>query len=210
MSAHPWTLYEAALDSGTTLTARHADGVTELLAVSRWLADADPVDERLVARARGPVLDVGCGPGRHVHALVRRKIPALGLDASPLAVRIASERGAEAILGDVFTHGLEVGVWETVLLLDGNLGIGGDPGALLARVREFLTPTGTVLVETDAPGQGARSVPVRLEKGDDVSLWFPWARVCNDAIEEIALGAGLVCADRWSDGGRWFAELRCA
>ncbi len=210
MSALPWTMYESALEGGATLTARHADGVTELLAVGRWLADADPVDERLVDRARGPVLDVGCGPGRHVHALVRRGIAALGLDASPLAVRIASERGAEAVLGDVFTHGLELGVWETVLLLDGNLGIGGDPQALLRRVAEFLTPGGAVLVETDAPGGGARAVPVRLERGEDVSIWFPWARVCNDAISDIAAGAGLRCVDRWADEGRWFAELRCA
>lgn len=210
MSALPWAMYESALDTGGALTARHADGVTELLAVGRWLADADPVDERLVARARGPVLDVGCGPGRHVHALVRRGIPALGLDASPLAVELASARGAEAVIGDVFTHGLELGVWETVLLLDGNLGIGGDPSALLRRVREFLTPSGAVLVETDAPGSGARAVPVRLERGDDVSIWFPWARVCNDAIAEIATGAGLRCVDRWVDDGRWFADLRCA
>lgn len=209
MSALPWTLYESALDTGAALTARHADGVTELLAVGRWLADADPVDERLIERARGPVLDVGCGPGRHVHALVRRGIAVLGLDASPLAVRIASARGADAVLGDVFTHGLELGVWETVLLLDGNLGIGGDPTALLSRVHDFLTPSGTVLVETDAPGGGAHTVPVRLERGDDVSMWFPWARVCNDAIEPIAAGAGLRCADRWSDEGRWFAALRC-
>lgn len=209
MSALPWVVYGAALDGGSSLTARHADGATEVLAVSRWLADADAVDERLIDRARGPVLDVGCGPGRHVHALVRRGIPALGLDASPTAVRIASERGAEAILGDVFTHGLELGVWETVLLIDGNLGIGGDPAALLRRVAEFLTPTGRVLVETGPPGGGLQSVPVRLERGEDVSRWFPWARVCNDAIDGVATTAGLQCVERWSDSGRWFAELAC-
>lgn len=210
MSALPWTIYGAALDRGHSLTARHADGLLETLAVANWLADADPVDERLIDRARGPVLDVGCGPGRHVHALVQRDVPALGLDASPIAVRIASERGAAAVLGDVFTHGLELGVWETVLLIDGNLGIGGDPGALLRRVAEFLTPTGRVLVETAAPGTGVRSIPVRLERGEDVSLWFPWATVAHDEIDGPATEAGLVVADRWEDAGRWFAELQWA
>lgn len=210
MTAMPWTLYAAALDRGSALTARHADGVIEDLAVHRWLADADPVDERLVDRARGPVLDVGCGPGRHVHALVQRGVAALGLDASPSAVRIASERGAEAVHGDVFTHGLELGVWETVLLLDGNLGIGGDPAALLRRVAEFLTPTGRVLVETDEPGTGLHSIPVRLEGGSDVSLWFPWARVANDLLGEVAAQAGFVVSSTWEDSSRWFAELSWA
>jgi SAM-dependent methyltransferase len=210
MSAMPWTIYGAALDRGLSLTARHADGAIQNLNIEQWLADADPVDERLVDRARGPVLDVGCGPGRHVHALVRRGVAALGLDASPAAVRIASERGAAAILGDVFTHGLELGVWETVLLLDGNLGIGGDPGALLRRVTEFLTPTGRVLVETDAPGTGVSSLPIRLERDEDVSLWFPWARVANDEIDGVAAEAELSVAYRWQDAGRWFAELQWA
>lgn len=207
MSALPWTIYGAALDRGGDMTARHADGVTQTLAVGRWLADADPVDERLVDRALGPVLDVGCGPGRHVHALVQRGVAVLGLDASPAAVRIASARGAEAVEGDVFTHGLELGVWETVLLLDGNLGIGGDPAALLRRVAEFLTPTGRVLVETDPPGTGLHSLPVRLERGGDVSLWFPWARVGIDELGGVAAEAGLALGDRWEDTGRWFAEL---
>lgn len=208
-AARPWSLYESALEAGHALTARHADGVTQTLAVGQWLADADPVDERLIDRVRGPVLDLGCGPGRHVSALVRRGIPALGLDASPLAVRLASARGASAVQGDVFTHGLELGVWETVLLLDGNLGIGGDPVALLRRTTEFLTPQGAVFVETDAPGTGLQSLPVRLERGEDVSHWFPWARVAHDRIGEVAGAAGLRVVDGWLDDGRWFVELRC-
>ena len=210
MTAMPWTIYGAALDRGASLTARHADGAIQTLAVNRWLADADVVDERLVDRARGPVLDVGCGPGRHVHALVLRGVAVLGLDASPSAVRIASARGAEAVQGDVFDHGLELGVWETVLLLDGNLGIGGDPSHLLRRIGEFLTPTGRVLVETDAPGSGLHSAPVRLERGEDVSHWFPWARVASDELDGVAAAADLLVADRWEDAGRWFAELAWA
>lgn len=210
MSALPWTVYESALDAGAALTARHASGATQLLAVNRWLADADPVDERVVDRAPGPVLDVGCGPGRHVGALARRGVAVLGLDASPLAVRLASARGGLAILGDVFSHGLELGVWETVLLLDGNLGIGGDPSALLERVSGFLTPTGRVLVEVEPPGSGISLQPIRLERGDHVSAWFPWARVGADAIDDLAAPVGLHCVERWVDEDRWFVDLRWA
>ena len=49
-------------------------------------------------RARGPVLDVGCGPGRHVHHLARRGVLAIGIDVSRDAVRLARRRGASVIL----------------------------------------------------------------------------------------------------------------
>jgi SAM-dependent methyltransferase len=209
MSVTPWRVYGAALESGSMLTARRADGGSEPLAVSRWLADADTIDERVLDRVRGRVLDVGCGPGRHVHALCRRGVDVVGIDASTTAVSIATKRGGNAILGDVFTHDLKLASWQTVLLLDGNLGIGGNPEALLRRVRELLSPSGRALVETNPPGRGVELHPVRLELGAHVSFWFPWARVCNDAIRSVADSAAFSCDAQWEDGGRWFAELTC-
>ncbi len=44
------------------------------------------------------------------------------------------------------------GRWGTALLADGNIGIGGDPVALLRRLREVLDPRGRIVVELAAPG----------------------------------------------------------
>ncbi|HEY3143875.1 MAG TPA: class I SAM-dependent methyltransferase, partial [Acidimicrobiales bacterium] len=52
--------------------------------------------------AAGPVLDVGCGPGRLVHALLARGRAALGIDLSPSAVAEAKARGALVLRRDVF------------------------------------------------------------------------------------------------------------
>jgi hypothetical protein len=134
-------------------------------------------------------------------------VVALGLDASPTAVGIATARGANAILGDVFTHTIDAGAWQTVLLLDGNVGIGGDPVALLRRISELMAEDAAVIVETDGPGRGLQCGSVRLEDDDAVSVWFPWARVGEDAIETISGVAGLRIAERWNDDGRWFVEL---
>lgn len=57
---------------------RSSCGRTIPLPVLRWLGEAEPEEHDLLDRALGPVLDVGCGPGRHVVALARRGIPALG------------------------------------------------------------------------------------------------------------------------------------
>ncbi|MDP9442781.1 MAG: hypothetical protein M3P34_11540, partial [Actinomycetota bacterium] len=60
------------------------------------------------------------------------------------------------------------GRWATALLIDGNIGIGGDPVALLRRVAELLRPAGVVLVELDAPGAPTEVVTVRMSTaGDD-------------------------------------------
>ena len=120
--------------------ARDRAGVAVELDTDRWLGGAGDVDLRVLARAQAPVLDIGCGPGRHVRALSALGVAALGLDASQAAVRLARRRGAEVVHGSVFGDVPARGGWRTALLLDGNIGIGGDPAALLARVAGVLAP----------------------------------------------------------------------
>ena len=88
----------------------------------------------MLARCEAPVLDVGCGPGRLVGALNARGVPALGIDISARAVEQARGRGAMALRRAVEQPVPAEGRWGTVLLADGNIGIGGDPAALLRPV----------------------------------------------------------------------------
>jgi len=200
-------IYDAALDGRVRLTARDADGGAWPLHVDRWLAPARGADVRLLRRAVGPVLDVGCGPGRHVRALVESGVPALGVDISRTAVDVARASGTPVHHGDVFGPVPEPGTWVTGLLLDGNVGIGGDPAALLARVAALLTGGGTILVEVDAPGTGLSTAAIRLDDGRLLSDAFAWARVGADAIGAVARAAGLRVAASWDDEGRWFTQL---
>ena len=183
-------LYEAGLGTGA-LSARVDGDRATALPVTRWLAPASAVDRRVLARAVGPVLDVGCGPGRHVHALARRGVLAAGVDISPTAVALTRRGGAAAIHASVFDRLPGAGTWKTALLLDGNVGIGGRPVALLARVARLLAPCGIVLCELDPARGGQRAERMRLEVEDAVSDWFDWARVGREAIADVAAGAGL-------------------
>jgi SAM-dependent methyltransferase len=201
-------LYADALESDGTLVARDVRGRTQRLPVERWLAAASAADERLLDRTEGPVLDVGCGPGRHVHALVLRGVLALGVDVSASAVRIANARGGVAVEGSIFDSVPGAGLWRSALLLDGNVGIGGRPAALLARVGALLAPGGCALVELGRPGGGVRTTQVRLERGASVGGWFAWATVAADAIDGPARDAGFHVDETWCDDGRWFARLR--
>ena len=51
---------------------------------------------------RAPVLDLGCGPGPASRRAAASGKVALGVDLSPVAVRLARRRGGAAIPGDVF------------------------------------------------------------------------------------------------------------
>jgi SAM-dependent methyltransferase len=198
-----------ALPAATVLRAESGEVVD--LDAARWHGDATTDECVLLEEVDGPVLDIGCGPGRLVVALARRGVPALGVDASPSAVALARQRGAAALERDVFERLPAEGRWATALLFDGNIGIGGDPVTLLRRCRELVVPGGRVVAEVDPPGRGLRSLTAWLERDGRRSPRFGWAVVGADAIAQVARFAGLhVRAMVVTATGRWFCHIESA
>ncbi|KAA2252116.1 methyltransferase domain-containing protein [Solihabitans fulvus] len=183
------------------------DGSRVMLPVTRWHATADDADGVLLDACHGPAIDLGCGPGRLTAALAGRGIPALGVDLSPVAVRLTRARGVPALRRNVFEPLPGEGRWRHALLADGNVGIGGDPVAMLRRAGELVRPGGTVLVEVESPGRGAGRQRARVSAAEQRGEWFDWAWLGADAVELAADVAGLRCAWLTERSGRWFAEL---
>ncbi len=191
----------------TSVRLRSTAGRVLRLDGRRWVEPATAADERLLELVDGPVLDVGCGPGRHVLALARRGVVTLGIDVSPPALALARRGGAPVLERSIFDRVPATGRWGTALLLDGNLGIGGCPTTLLRRVRELVRPGGRLLVELASTGDGPKVEHVRFESGGFVGPWFSWAHVNVDALGGVAREAGLVVRREWCDDDRWFAWL---
>ena len=123
------------------------------------------------------------------------------------------ERGVTGPARDVFDPLPGEGRWETALLADGNIGIGGDPVALLRRLRAAdrartaawsstwrrrapALTTGRVRLETE----GGTSGPLPLGAGSGV-----------DAIDAARRrGRARRGRDRTEHDGRWFAILERA
>ena len=189
------------------LSLHGAGGWRRPLPAARWFGQPDPEEQQVLDLALPVALDIGCGPGRHAGALVRRGVEAVGLDVSPAAVRHARRRGLTVLHGSVFDRVPGTGTWGSVLLLDGNVGIGGDPGRLLRRVRALLRPAGRALVELDPPGTPAGPDRVRLALEGSTSPPFRWATVGADGIEGLAEVGGFGLAELWNGNGRWFARL---
>lgn len=189
---------------------RLSDGRLVPLPVARWSGPVSEADESMLARARGPVLDVGCGPGRLTAALHQRGVEVLGLELVPELPVLARMAGAPVLLGDVFAPLPRAGAWQTVLLADGNVGIGGDAVRMLRRVRTLLSPDGQVVCELHPDGDGAASGPVRLEGLGVTSAWFPWALLGEGELTATAGAAGLTVQSTWETGGRTFAIMTIA
>ncbi|WP_405916559.1 class I SAM-dependent methyltransferase [Streptomyces sp. NBC_00728] len=155
--------YADALGAGRgPLFLRRTDGWLLPLEVERWCARADAVDLQVLAYCEGAVLDVGCGPGRLVAELAARGRPALGIDVSEAAVARTVRFGGQALHRSVFEPLPGEGRWGTALLVDGNIGIGGDPAALLRRTAELLAPGGLLIAETVAGADVDERVDVRI------------------------------------------------
>ncbi|MDP8961380.1 MAG: class I SAM-dependent methyltransferase [Actinomycetota bacterium] len=192
------------------LCLRDVDGVVISGNGRRWLGQTTAADELLLDRAVAPVLDIGCGPGRHLLALARRGVAALGLDVTPSAVRLARSRGATVLQRSIFEPVAKSGTWSTALLLDGNIGIGGDPRALLARVSAVIRPGGRILTELGPPDVADVSGRARVDHHGCLGPWFNWATVGAASLEAIAAAAGMQVSHTWRIGERWFAEIETA
>lgn len=221
------SLYDAALQ-------RHAAGLpaelrvicgtgTRSLPLERWCAGSDacePADVlamevlRRAVPAGAAVLDLGCGPGRHTGYLTDRGLVVLGVDTSRRAVALTRARGARAVWGDGLGclgaspdgGAAGAGRWDAVLLLDGNIGIGGDPTRLLRRVRQLLSATGCLLVELDV-ADVTDAGAVQLSDGVRTSAAFAWARLSRRDLPATAHAAAMTVLQEWTTDARTFALL---
>jgi SAM-dependent methyltransferase len=102
------------------------------------------------------VLDVGCGPGRHAHALAARGIEVVGIDISQRFVDLAAETappGATFQRGDARALTFDSEFDAAISLCQGAFGLTGGPGApldgdgeVLSNIARALRPGGRTAV----------------------------------------------------------------
>jgi glycosyltransferase A (GT-A) superfamily protein (DUF2064 family) len=193
--------------SNSTQPAKGGESLLPL-DISRWSGTADAVDLLVVARCEPPVIDLGCGPGRMVQALTESGRPALGVDMSSVAVQLSMMRGGPALRRRIEEPLPAEGRWGTALLMDTNVGLGGDVAALLARCMQLVIPGGLIICEVDRMPERheVHSVVLRTQRAASAPL--PWSRIGAAALMRVAKSLDLLLAEEWTSPGRAFIALR--
>ncbi len=203
---HPGQAFDRLFSGADTLVC--SGGSSLDLDLPRWSGEADAADLLVVARCEPPVVDLGCGPGRMLVALDRSGRPALGIDFSAVAVEISRGRGGQALHRQLFERLPAEGRWGTVLLMDSNIGMGGDLDALLRRSRALIVAGGLVICEVDADPDRDDVEPVILTSGGLSSGPLPWGRIGAATLARYAARLDLAVVEEWSAGDRAFVALR--
>ncbi len=77
-----------------------------------------------MSHARGRVLDIGCGAGRHALYLQKRGFEVVAIDISPLAVDVCRRRGVNDVrLMSITEADSNLGPFDTILMMGANFGL---------------------------------------------------------------------------------------
>jgi SAM-dependent methyltransferase len=160
-------------------------------------------DRELLPRIeRGPVLDLGAGAGRAGLYLQERGLPVTAVEASPGAADVCRRRGlADVRLGDVNDPPADQ-AWAAVLLLCGNLGLGGSwegNRRLLGRLAELAAP-GAVLIGDSVTPDGSPRVVLRIRYRDLVTPWWPQYNIPSGQMGALVDGTGWRIDTHLEDG----------
>ncbi len=113
-------------------------------------------EKRALKFARGRVLDIGSGAGRHSLYLQKQNMRVTAIDISPDLVSLAQAVGVkDARVADICgTLPFRDGEFDTVILFGNNLGICGTPKKFQRMLRELYrvtSPRGRILATTRQP-----------------------------------------------------------
>ncbi|MFV8753623.1 class I SAM-dependent methyltransferase [Nannocystaceae bacterium ST9] len=202
------------------------DGHVDVGSVRTFFTGPDewqPHVHEALAHAKGRVLDVGCGVGRHAIHLQSLGLAVTGIDISPGAIEVARARGlidARVLSIDALGE-LEPGAFSTVLMLWNNFGLFGTPERakpLLEVLDRITTADARILAASRDPsslpgeanerarranlarGRSAGQLRLRFRYGARIGAWYDYLLVGVDEMQTILSGTAWTTKQVHSSG----------
>ena len=165
-------------------------------------------EQRAIGYARGRVLDIGCGAGRHALYLQQKGFDVTAVDSSPGAIKVCKLRGVKKALvrsiEDV--DKFPAGSFDTVLMMGNNFGLFGSrrkARLLLKKLARVVAPTGKIIAGSLDPykttnpdhlsyhkrnkklGRMGGQIRFRIRFKDIIGKWFDYLFVSQKEMQEI-------------------------
>ena len=168
--------------------------------------------ELLSGVSEGPVLDLGCGAGRAALYCQGLGVEVTAMDNSPGAIEVCRRRGVvDARVGDL-NEPPDDRRWGAVLLMCGNLGLGGSwhgNRALLTKVAWLSTPD-AVLIGDSVNFDSSGDLRLRIRYREMVTPWWRQRNVSAAELPALVAGTEWLIERHVEDGADHAALLRRA
>jgi len=168
-------------------------------------------EKKAIEFVKGRVLDIGCGAGRHSLYLQRRGFDVLGIDNSPLAIKVCKHRGLKKarVMSIDEIDKFAPDSFDTILMLGNNFGLFGSPRKareLLKKLYEITSPEGLIIAESRDPymtenpahleyhefkrkrGRMPGQLRIRIRFEKYVTDWFDYLIVSKNEMKQILEG----------------------
>jgi len=165
-------------------------------------------EQRAIGNARGKILDIGCGAGRHSLYLQRKGFDVTAIDSSPGAVKVCKLQGVKKVsvrqIEDV--DKFRAGSFDTILMMGNNFGLFGSRRKAVSLLKTFAkitTPDGMIIAGSLDPykttnpdhllyhkrnkkrGRMAGQIKFRIRFKGILGKWFDYLFVSQAEMQDI-------------------------
>lgn len=186
-------------------------------------------EQRAMKFVKGRVLDIGCGAGRHSLYLQEKGFDVLGIDVSPLAIKVCRLRDLKkAEIMSIEEVDFGPNSFDTILMMGNNFGLFGDfkkAQRLLKRFHRMTSENALILAasndvyKTKNPahleyhrlnrerGRMSGQLRLRIRFKKYATRWFDYLIVSKEEMEEILKGTGWVAKESIKSKGSYYVGI---
>jgi SAM-dependent methyltransferase len=174
--------------------------------------DWEPIERKAMEFVNGRVLDIGCGAGRHSLYLQKKGLNVLGIDSSPLVIKVCKLRGLKkARVMPIEEMNFNPDSFDTVIMMGSNFGLFGSfkkARRILRKLHKMTSENGLIIASTRDTyktdiadhleyhkrnrerGRMTGQLRIRIRFRKCVGRWFDYLIVSKKEMGEILKGTG--------------------
>jgi len=208
------------------------DGFVDSMSTKGYFSDYEawsPIEQEAMQFVKGRVLDIGCGAGRHSLYLQGKGFYVLGIDVSPLAIKVCKLRGLRrSKLMPIEDIDFKLNSFDTILMSGNNFGLFGNlkKAKRLLKMFHRMTSKDALIIassrdpyKTDNPahlqyhkmnkkrGRMSGQVRIRIRYEKYKGRWFDYLMVSKEEMAQILSNTGWRVKEFLDTAGPYYIAI---